>query len=188
MSILAIATSAWIKIYQVRQGAVPISLSFYFSVNSLSCLVLYMMLTTFYIFRNFKGALDENSSIRERVGAFHEGYSVSRVGEKALILIYISLATCTLMGLVLTFGENNLLLQFYYFHFGSIMMLAVLGLLRPLVGRVANRLEFANKSFTLILFSHFLGMNELASDLTNVSSLPGHASFSYLSACCSVSE
>ena len=164
-SIMVISTSAWVNIYQVSRGAVPTSLSFYISIFLLFLLTLSYAAILVYIFRNFESVLDEESKTKKRIGAFYEGYSLKRAGKYALVPIYVSLGRRMLIGLVVTYGEGNLLLQLSFVHFSSILMLAVLGLLRPLVSRSAHIIEFAGEMLILILLNHFLGMTDLLTDL-----------------------
>ena len=79
--------------------------------------------------------------------------------------IYASLGRRLFFGLALTFGSANLLLQCYFVHFTSVLVLAVLGLLRPLNSSSAHRLEYCNEILILALFSLFSGMTDLISDL-----------------------
>ena len=62
-----------------------------------------------------------------------------------------------ILGSVVTFGDKNMLVQFYSVHFSSILMLASIGLYRPLLSRWAHIFELGSEFVTLILFNLFSG-------------------------------
>ena len=61
-----------------------------------------------------------------------------RAGKLTLFVIFGSLVRRILIGLVVTYGDGNILVQYYFVHFSSIYMLTSYGYFRPLVSRWAH--------------------------------------------------
>ena len=123
-SILVIATSSWINIYQVTHRVIEKNFSYLISISLLVLLVVYMVVLLVYLLCNFKNLGSDTDTVQTRVGAAIEGYSVLRAGKPVLSAIFWSLGRRLLLSLIVTFGDGNMLVQFYYVHFSSIFMLA----------------------------------------------------------------
>ena len=101
----------------------------------------------------------------DRVGAIYKGYVVHRDAKPAILTILASIVRRVMLGSVLTFGVSNPLVQFFYIHFSTIIILAMFGLLRPLETRSALWIELGSQFLILLLFSLLLCHTGLVSDL-----------------------
>lgn len=66
-----------------------------------------------------------------------------------------------LLSLVITFGEGNPLVQFFFIYFSSLLLLSLLGLLRPLNSIGGQRLELGNEYIVIVLFNLFVTHTDL---------------------------
>ena len=160
-----IATSSWINIYQVGQGAIDKNLSYYISFASLALIAIYMIVLFAYLLCNVKKLDSETESVKTRAGALYEGYAVNKAGKPALLSIFFSLTRRMTLGLIITFGEGNPLIQFFYIHYSSIFIIGLIGLYKPMETRAAQRFELASEFTILVLFSHFICQTDLVTDL-----------------------
>ena len=101
----------------------------------------------------------------DRVGASYKGYVVHRDAKPAILTILASIVRRVMLGSVLTFGVSNPLVQFFYIHFSTIIILAMFGLLRPLETKSALWIELGSQFLILLLFSLLLCHTGLVNDL-----------------------
>ena len=101
----------------------------------------------------------------DRVGASYKGYVVHRDAKSSILTILASTVRRVMLGSVLTFGVSNPLVQFFYIHFSTIIILAMFGLLRPLETKSALWIELGSQFLILLLFSLLLCHTGLVNDL-----------------------
>ena len=88
-----------------------------------------------------------------------------RDAKSALVTLLCSLVRRIVLGVVITFGESNPLVQFFFVHYSSLLLIALIGILRPLETRGAHRIELSSEFLILALFCNLLCHSGLVSDL-----------------------
>lgn len=95
------------------------------------------------------------------MGEIYKGFVVKRAAKSTITFLFCSANRRIILGSIITFGEGNPLVQFSFIHFSSVLLVALLGLLRPLDSRGAQRLEIGNEFLVLVVFNFLLCHTEL---------------------------
>ena len=139
---LVVTTCACINIYQVNRQV--IDQSFSYDVAIVSLVLTAMCLVSLFTYLFAKSSQLESQAIEDRVGAMYTGYVVHRDAKKTLITLLCQIGRRVMLGVVITFGEGNPLVQFLSIHFSSLLLIALFGLMKPLETRSAHRIELAS--------------------------------------------
>ena len=118
---LVVCTSAWINIYQVNQGLIGKSYSYYTSIVLMGIFVIYSLVICIYLCRNYKD-LDQDA-YRIRIGSAYSYFVTNKVGKSVLTLVFFTLARRILLSYIITFSQENILEQFYFIFFSSLVIL-----------------------------------------------------------------
>ena len=105
--ILVITTCACINIYQVNRKVVDQNFSY--DAANVSLVLITASLLSLFTYLLKKSSILESQSVKDRVGAIYTGFVVHRDAKKALLTLFCQIGRRVMLGVVVTFGANNLL-------------------------------------------------------------------------------
>ena len=145
-----LATSANINIYQVAMGKEDVNISYYIACGTLSFLLLYFVGLFIYLMRHSHELYKEKCI--QRVGNVYKKYDVFK-GKSAVAVISTTHVRNLCLSVAITFGTGSLIFQIFFFNFSSLVILALIGHLRPFKSKFIHWHEIYNEFIIhLVLF------------------------------------
>ena len=145
-------TCSWINIHRVYKDVLEPYFSFYFSCGVLSFFCIFSSVLVGYLVCKFS-ALDD-PQVRARIGSAYENFDankMNRIGKKVFLLTFFQMVRRVLLGYSITFGQDNIFIQFMAVNFSSLLLIGLLGTFKPYEN--SNAMEIGNEFMVLIVFS-----------------------------------
>ena len=128
------------------------NISFYAACVTQAGLILYFIVLVVFLRKNLSDL--DKKEFRQRVGSAYTKFNVKRTRKEAIAVLSCIKARNLCLSVAITFGTGHLPFQLFFLNFSSMIILTLMGTLRPFETRIVLWHEIFNEfSIRLLLFS-----------------------------------